>query len=264
MPANPPIIVGELDNVPAPGSPIASAWAQDVSTRVLQRFANVAERNALYPAPPDGAECVTLDTYTFWLSHAGAWIDATLSGAAGPAGPAGATGAQGDPGESGNSILSAFWTYNPTTSSPPAVGQCRSPSTPTTLWVHKTDTDGFDRTAGLASVTVGQSIYVRAQNGTKQNLLITAIADSGVYMAYTVTVSSGAITKGARTQLNFVAAETRELPAGGTAGQSLVKASATDYAVAWGGSPVVSKATAPVAADYGLATIPVGAIWVQR
>src|SRR5205823_5984502 len=47
----------------------------------------------------------------------------------------------------------------------------------------------------------------------------------------------------------------RALPAGGTNGQSLLKTSGTDYAAAWGGSPIVSKSTQPKAADYGLTTI---------
>jgi hypothetical protein len=53
------------------------------------------------------------------------------------------------------------------------------------------------------------------------------------------------------------------VPTGGANGQHLQKTSATDYATAWGGSPVVAKQTTPVAADFGLTTIPTGAIWVQ-
>lgn len=32
--ANPPITIGQFDNVPAPGSPIRSAWPQEISTVV--------------------------------------------------------------------------------------------------------------------------------------------------------------------------------------------------------------------------------------
>lgn len=114
----------------------------------------------------------------------------------------------GDPGPAGGSLLDAFWTFNSTTSAPPAAGQMRTDhaTTPTTLWVHETDTDGYDRTSGLDTVTVGQHILVRAANGTKTEWVITSVADSGVYRTFGITVvsGSGTVTKGARTQLNFM------------------------------------------------------------
>ena len=36
--ANPPITIGPFTNVPAPGSPIASAWPQQITTYVVNRF----------------------------------------------------------------------------------------------------------------------------------------------------------------------------------------------------------------------------------
>lgn len=71
-----PITIGELADVPAPGSPIASQWSQEVTRRSLHRFATVAARDAAYPAASagPGAQCVTLDTYTEWLSSGTAWI----------------------------------------------------------------------------------------------------------------------------------------------------------------------------------------------
>jgi hypothetical protein len=45
MPA-PPITIGELSNVPAPGSPVASSWAQDATKRIVQRFPTVAALKA--------------------------------------------------------------------------------------------------------------------------------------------------------------------------------------------------------------------------
>lgn len=59
--ANAPISIGELANVPAPLSPIQSAWAQDVTKRIVHRFANVAQRAALYPAPLQGALSIAMD-----------------------------------------------------------------------------------------------------------------------------------------------------------------------------------------------------------
>jgi hypothetical protein len=52
--ANPPIQIGELTDVPAPGSPIASQWAQEASARIVHRFATAAARATAFPAPVRG------------------------------------------------------------------------------------------------------------------------------------------------------------------------------------------------------------------
>jgi hypothetical protein len=72
---NPPITIGELVDVPAPGSGIKSAWSQEVTRRSIHRFATVAERDAKYPAAGagNGAVCITLDTGTVWAVLFGAW-----------------------------------------------------------------------------------------------------------------------------------------------------------------------------------------------
>src|SRR4029077_5269573 len=122
---------------------------------------------------------------------------ASITGATGPTGP---TGETGDPGQAGGAVLSAFWTYNATTTLPPATGQLRSnhATTPTTLWIHETDTDGFSRILGLSSIATGNRIFLRAANGTQQNLTISGTPmDSGVYWTIPVTVNDGSITKGA-------------------------------------------------------------------
>jgi hypothetical protein len=49
--ANPPITIGELSNVPAPLSPVASAWCQDATERIVHHFASVADRAARWPTP---------------------------------------------------------------------------------------------------------------------------------------------------------------------------------------------------------------------
>ena len=55
--ANPPIVIGQFDNVPAPGSPIRSDWPQEISTAVTAL-------QAAYPAilvgqsPTGGAQTV--------------------------------------------------------------------------------------------------------------------------------------------------------------------------------------------------------------
>ena len=53
--------------------------------------------------------------------------------------------------------------------------------------------------------------------------------------------------------------------AGGSTGQVLAKTSGTDYVTGWTTPfPIVVKATTPVAADYGQATIPTDAIWIVK
>lgn len=69
--ANPPVIVGELTDVPAPGSPIASQWAQEVSNRVVQRFASKAALDTW--AAANGAVAWTTDTNLMWHRIGGAW-----------------------------------------------------------------------------------------------------------------------------------------------------------------------------------------------
>jgi hypothetical protein len=53
-----PVVIGELTDVPAPGSLVASKWAQEVSSRLIQRFATAAARTAAWAAsaiaPPKG------------------------------------------------------------------------------------------------------------------------------------------------------------------------------------------------------------------
>jgi hypothetical protein len=69
--ANPPITVGSLANVPAPGSPISSPWAQDVSNRIFHRFAGKVALDAWTPA--EGARAYTVDQGRDWIRVAGGW-----------------------------------------------------------------------------------------------------------------------------------------------------------------------------------------------
>lgn len=71
--ATPPVTVGELVDVPAPGSPIASAWAQEVSNRIIHRFATTAAMNAW--TATDGARAVvTAAPFTEYRRIGGAWV----------------------------------------------------------------------------------------------------------------------------------------------------------------------------------------------
>ena len=71
----PPITVGSLGNVPAPGSQIAAQWAQDVTGLGVHRFATATARDAVYPpaVAGNGATCITLDTQTVWVSNGTTW-----------------------------------------------------------------------------------------------------------------------------------------------------------------------------------------------
>lgn len=50
MATNPPVQVGELVDVPAPGSGVKSAWSQEVAARILGRFATAAARTSAWAA----------------------------------------------------------------------------------------------------------------------------------------------------------------------------------------------------------------------
>lgn len=73
--ANPPVSIGPFTNVPAPGSPIQSAWAQNVSqyfSDAIRVYTTEALMNA-DPRPPGvGAIAITLDTGKRWIRIAGA------------------------------------------------------------------------------------------------------------------------------------------------------------------------------------------------
>jgi hypothetical protein len=67
----PPITIGELTDVPSPGSQLAAQWAQEVSSRVVQRFPTTAGLQAW--AAPNGAYAVALDTGVIYRRVGGVW-----------------------------------------------------------------------------------------------------------------------------------------------------------------------------------------------
>jgi len=71
----PPITIGSLANVPAPGSQIAAQWAQDASAKVVHPFATTAALKAW--AAPNGAFAVALDNYVLWRRIANVWSQFT-------------------------------------------------------------------------------------------------------------------------------------------------------------------------------------------
>jgi hypothetical protein len=196
------------------GGSYTDEQVRDVVTAMLQAGSNVTL------TPNDPSDTLTIaavggGTDEVWVGPSAPsdpdielWYDADAvppEPPAGPAGPIGPTGEKGDPGEPGGALLSAFWTYASTTTAPPSNGQMRTDSPITTLWVAETDTDGMVRTAGLATAEVGDTLIVRAANGTSMDLLITGPpVDSGTYFTIPVSVISGTVTKGARTMIGIL------------------------------------------------------------
>lgn len=76
------VTIGSLDNVPDPGAPIASPWAQEISGLVVHRFTSTTERDATWPSAPNGAVCHVAGV-GWQRRHAGAWgtfLDGTTPG----------------------------------------------------------------------------------------------------------------------------------------------------------------------------------------
>lgn len=66
--------IGSLTNVPAPGDPITSPWAQDASRRVVHVFANkTALAGAAWPGLADGAQAYTTAEKCRWERQDGQW-----------------------------------------------------------------------------------------------------------------------------------------------------------------------------------------------
>lgn len=65
--------IGNLPNPPTPGQPVASAWGNAVSVRVVQAYANKAQLDAVWNDAPEGAIAVTTDTFSLWQRRTGVW-----------------------------------------------------------------------------------------------------------------------------------------------------------------------------------------------
>jgi len=169
---------------------------------------------------------VTVDTST----TPGSAIIATTV-AEGPAGPAGPPG---------GAYLWSQWTFNQTTTAPPASGGLRlnntTFATSTLLWISETDRDGLDRSAGLSVAVVGDQLMLQSQQG-RAVFNITSVTDSGTYRTFGVTLADSSGTRPAASGITTVyiisAGAVANLPAGGTTGQVLSKNSATDYDTGW-------------------------------
>lgn len=66
--------IGALTNVPNPGSPITSPWAQDVTRFARHVFTNAAALLAQWPAATNGSHAVLLDTGARVEMVGGTWV----------------------------------------------------------------------------------------------------------------------------------------------------------------------------------------------
>jgi hypothetical protein len=71
----PPITIGELTDVPTYDSAIASPWAQEVSRRIVHRFASTAERDSKYPAAGAGVGAMCEVGSVLYICDGGKWAD---------------------------------------------------------------------------------------------------------------------------------------------------------------------------------------------
>jgi hypothetical protein len=144
------------------------------------------------------------------IGPAGATGATGPTGATGATGPTGAQGDAGDPGPPGGTYLSAFWQYSATAGTPPGTGQMRTDAGMTNLYISETDTDGYDRTTGLNLIGIGTRILVRAVNGTSGEWLVTGTpVDNGTWRTIPISVTSGSVTKGVRTQFAILTSASR-------------------------------------------------------
>ena len=63
--------IGELTNVPEPGAPLQSQWAQDATNRIVHRYASKAALDVW--AAPVGTYAQTLDDGMLWRRYTGGW-----------------------------------------------------------------------------------------------------------------------------------------------------------------------------------------------
>jgi Collagen triple helix repeat (20 copies) len=183
----------------------------------------------------------------------------TGPGITGPTGPTGAavtgpTGEQGVAGAPGGAYLSAAWNFNQTTTAGPASGTMRMNNTTyaaaTFLWIHETDRDGLDRSAGLNVLTTNDQIIMQSAQG-RALWDVTSIADSGTYRTIGVLpleVSGSRPSASSTTTIYIIPPDIPPVPAGGTTGQVLAKTSNADYVMAWSTAVGPTGPTGPTGA----------------
>lgn len=208
------------------------------------------------------------------------------AGATGPTGPAGATGSigpqgiqgvagpTGPQGPAGGAVSghASFTFVAGITETGMKVPELRlnnaTQSIATKVWIWKVDADGLDVTLGLARMRAGWRLYLQDYDDASKNVtytLTTNGVDRGSYYEFGLAlVSATATVPLGKVEFQAIAPGTIGLPPGGTTRQVLAKNAAADYDASWRDPTWLAvKSTQPTAADYGLSTIPVGAVWIQ-
>ena len=80
-------VVGSMDNVPAPGDPIRSPWAIEISGLARSIFPDKATLDAQWATAPNGSHAFTIADGKAWDRVAGVWRIATQIGAVNTQGP---------------------------------------------------------------------------------------------------------------------------------------------------------------------------------
>lgn len=68
-----PVTIGSLTDVPVPGDPVRSAWAQNVSRLPIHHFATVAALKAGWTSPPDGSFAYVTGDDALCVAKGGTW-----------------------------------------------------------------------------------------------------------------------------------------------------------------------------------------------
>jgi hypothetical protein len=92
----------------------------------------------------------------------------------------------------GGGVLSAMWQYHDNVNPPPGVGQVRTNSTSTEMYLSKLDDGGFNRADGLALIQQGMTVQFKGSSGGDAVIeIVGAPVDNGTWMLFPISVKSG-------------------------------------------------------------------------
>jgi len=69
-----PVAITQPVYPPTAGGPLEAIWGIAASEHVVQRFTDIADRNAKWTSPPTGAICVTTGPLSAWMYDGSAWV----------------------------------------------------------------------------------------------------------------------------------------------------------------------------------------------
>ena len=98
----------------------------------------------------------------------------------------------------------AYWQFSNTTTAPPGAGQVRTSADNKTLWLHKVDTEGYDRADQFTMIVAGVEFAIRSTAGRTFTVRSTGLTvDVGTYITVPITVLSGVPDKGVRVEITI-------------------------------------------------------------